>query len=117
MSCCRCCVRCRVCSPGGRASAAKRRASCTRLAPRAEPLERRASMTLAILGLGAAVPPTSVTQHEGQQIARWVCCHKADHAAWLPHIYANSGIDKRHMCLGRAVIRDILDEKRESQSI
>jgi predicted naringenin-chalcone synthase len=74
-------------------------------------------MTLAILGLGTAVPPVSVTRQEGQQIARWVNCHSADQAGWLPHIYGQSGIDKRHMCLGRAVIRDILDETRVSQSI
>ena len=74
-------------------------------------------MTLAILGLGTAVPAESVTQSEGQQIARWVCCHNPEHAAWLPHIYGHSGISKRHMCLGRGVIRDILDETRLSQSV
>ncbi len=74
-------------------------------------------MTLAIMGIGTAVPADSVTQQEGQQIARWVCCHDSEHAAWLPHIYGNSGIDKRHMCLGRAVLRDILDETRSSQSV
>ncbi len=74
-------------------------------------------MTLAIVGLGTAVPPESVSQLEGQQIARWICCHNPEHAAWLPHIYANSGINKRHMCVGRAVIRDILNETRRSQSV
>jgi predicted naringenin-chalcone synthase len=74
-------------------------------------------MTLAILGIGTAVPGDSVTQQEGQQIARWICCQNDEHAKWLPHIYENSGIDKRHMCLGRAVMRDVLDETRTSQSI
>jgi alpha-pyrone synthase len=74
-------------------------------------------MTLAIFGIGTAVPPTSVTQQEGQRIARWVNCPTGEQTGWLPHIYGQCGIDKRHMCLGRAVIRDILDETRESRSI
>src|SRR5262245_55041027 len=74
-------------------------------------------MTLAILGIGTAVPGDSVTQQEGQQIARWVCCHNSEQAAWLPHIYENSGIDKRHMCLGRAILRDVLDETQTSKSV
>src|SRR5262245_30453951 len=74
-------------------------------------------MTLAIIGIGTAVPADSVSQQEGERIAQWVAGRDFEQAKWLPHIYAHSGIDKRHMCLGRGILRDIFEDTRTSQSV
>jgi predicted naringenin-chalcone synthase len=66
-------------------------------------------MSLAILGLGTALPPTTVTQDEAIQIARAVCCGTAEQASWLPALYQGSGIETRHLAFDEAVIRDIRD--------
>jgi predicted naringenin-chalcone synthase len=73
-------------------------------------------MSLAIRGLGTALPPTTVTQSEAMQIARAVCCGSAEQASWLPALYQGSGIESRHLAFDRAVIRDILDGTRHSDS-
>lgn len=73
-------------------------------------------MSLAILGLGTALPPTTVTQAEAIQIARAVCCASEEQASWLPALYQGSEIAKRHFAFDPAVIRDILDHTRLSQS-
>ncbi len=74
-------------------------------------------MTLAILGLGTAVPPASVTQQEAEEIARSICCREEQQEAWLPHLFSHTGIAKRHLCLGQPVIRDVLDGTRDSDSV
>jgi predicted naringenin-chalcone synthase len=66
-------------------------------------------MTLAILGLGTAVPRTAVSRAEGQRIAERINGRTAREAAWLPHVYAGAGIDHRYFCLDPAIIRDALD--------
>jgi hypothetical protein len=41
-------------------------------------------MSLAILGLGTAVPQTKVTREESAGIARSLCCRTPEHETWLP---------------------------------
>lgn len=65
-------------------------------------------MTLAILGIGAAVPPAVVSRAEGERLARRVLPEHTERHAWLPHIYAGAGIDRRHFCIDRAVVDDAL---------
>lgn len=73
-------------------------------------------MPVSILGLGTATPPDTLTQEESREIARRLCCRLPGHDKWLPHLYAQSGIGTRHFCVGRDVIRDILDGTRNSDS-
>lgn len=54
---------------------------------------------IALLSLGAAVPPYQATQ---EATARWMAASFADQPAlgrWLQAIYANSGIETRHTCV------------------
>jgi predicted naringenin-chalcone synthase len=73
-------------------------------------------MSMAIAGLGTAVPVTRVTQAEAMAVARAVCCRTDEQATWLPGLYAHSGIDTRHFAFDTAVMRDVLDGTRHSGS-
>jgi predicted naringenin-chalcone synthase len=73
-------------------------------------------MSLALVGLGTAVPATRVTQAEAMAIARALCCRTDEQATWLPGLYANSGIATRHLAFDAAVVRDLLDGTRHSGS-
>src|SRR5438067_4321750 len=73
-------------------------------------------MSMALAGLGTAVPATRVTRAEAMGIARAVCCRTDEQASWLPGLYAQSGIDTRHLAFDRAVVRDLLDGTRHSGS-
>src|SRR5437870_7319894 len=73
-------------------------------------------MSFAILGMGTAVPPTVIDQDDALHIARSLCCRTAEHVTWLPAMYSNTGIRKRHLALGAHVVRDVLDGTRTSQS-
>jgi predicted naringenin-chalcone synthase len=73
-------------------------------------------MSLAIVGLGTAVPATRVTQAEAMAVARALCCRTDEQATWLPGLYAHSGIDTRHFAFDAAVMRDVLDGTRHSGS-
>lgn len=44
-------------------------------------------MSVSILGLGAAVPANVITQEEGMQLNRKLCCTTEEQATWLPQIY------------------------------
>jgi predicted naringenin-chalcone synthase len=74
-------------------------------------------MTFAILGLGTAVPPAAVGSEDATGIARSLCPRTPEQASWLPGIYEQSGVRRRHMALGGGVVRDILDGTRHSGSI
>jgi predicted naringenin-chalcone synthase len=73
-------------------------------------------MSFAILGLGTAVPPTIIDQTDALNIARRLCCRTDEHATWLPAMYGNTGIRRRHLALGADVVRDVLDGTRASGS-
>lgn len=73
-------------------------------------------MSLAILAVGTALPPTRLTQAEAMAVARALCCRTPEQASWLPGLYQGSGIVHRHLAFDRALIQDILDGTRHSQS-
>jgi predicted naringenin-chalcone synthase len=66
--------------------------------------------------MGTALPPTVVSQQEALGVARALCCRTEEQATWLPAMYSNSGIDTRRLCLGGAVVRDLLEGTRHSGS-
>ncbi len=74
-------------------------------------------MSLTILGLGTAVPPTRVTQDEAAGIARSLCCRTAEQETWLPLMYQHTGIHSRHLAFDRQVVEDVLHGTAHSQSI
>lgn len=74
-------------------------------------------MSLAILNLGTALPGMVIQQTEAFGIARSLCCRTAEHATWLPAMYAGTGIVKRHTVLAPEVIRDVVDGTRHSGSV
>src|SRR5207248_3708194 len=66
-------------------------------------------MSFTVLGIGTAVSPTAVTREEGERMAQRLSCRTDEHATWLPSLYGQLGIGKRHLCHPRAVVRDMLD--------
>src|SRR5947207_11879809 len=74
-------------------------------------------MSIALLGLGTAVPATTIDQREALQLARSLCCRTEEQATWLPTMYGNTGISRRHQVLGAAVVNDVLEGTRHSASV
>jgi predicted naringenin-chalcone synthase len=74
-------------------------------------------MSLALLGLGTALPRTAVTQTESVQIAERICCRTKEQADLLPSLYRQSGIHRRHLAFSPDVIADVLQGTNESGSI
>jgi predicted naringenin-chalcone synthase len=74
-------------------------------------------MSLAIMGLGTAVPPVQITQAEAARIARAVCCRTKEQETWLPVMYDHTGIRSRHLIFDEEVVRDILHDTRHSGSV
>jgi hypothetical protein len=74
-------------------------------------------MSLAIIGLGRSLPDASFTQEEAIRVAQVLCCRSPENETWLPAIYDQSGIGKRHTALGTAVVDDILNGTRLSNSV
>src|SRR3954470_7058750 len=73
-------------------------------------------MSLAILSMGTALPSTIVSQQEALRVTRALCCRTEEQATWLPAMYSQCGIDTRRLCLGDAVLRDVLEGTRFSES-
>ncbi len=73
-------------------------------------------MSLAILGLGTAVPQTHIRQADACAIARSLCCRTDEHETWLPAMYQGTGIGTRHLSLGADVVRDVIEGTRHSGS-
>lgn len=73
-------------------------------------------MSLAILGLGTAVPEAYVDQGIAAAITAGLCCRTAEHRTWLPLIYSQSGIHGRHLVFDQAVIDDVVNGTRHSGS-
>ena len=65
-------------------------------------------MSFAILSIGTALPTTIVSQHDAKAIARSLCCRNAENETWLPAMYDQTGIHKRHLALGDEVLRDLV---------
>ena len=73
-------------------------------------------MSLAILGMGTAVPPTTIDQMDAADIATNLCCRTPEHRTWLPLMYQQTGIRTRHMLFSTAVVRDLKTGSRDSDS-
>jgi alpha-pyrone synthase len=73
-------------------------------------------MSLAILGFGTALPAASYDQNEALFMAQSLCCRTEEQTTWLPSMYEHTGIDKRHLSLGRALIDDVIQGTEHSQS-
>jgi predicted naringenin-chalcone synthase len=74
-------------------------------------------MSFAILGLGTAVPPTSISQTDAINIARAICCRTKEQETWLPLMYDHTGIQFRHLAFGPQVVEDVLNGTTFSQSV
>jgi predicted naringenin-chalcone synthase len=74
-------------------------------------------MTLAILGIGTAVPDTTINQSDALGIARSLCCRTREHESWLPSMYQGTGIVTRRLGLGDDVVHDVVHGTRHSGSI
>jgi prepilin-type processing-associated H-X9-DG protein len=66
-------------------------------------------MTLAILGLGTALPETIINQDEALTIARRLIRPTGEQDTWLPGMYSGTRIRTRHLALAPQVARDVLD--------
>lgn len=73
-------------------------------------------MSLVLLGLGTALPPTRIDQAEAVQVAQAVSGREPEKAHMLPLLYRFSGIQTRHLVLPPDVVRDVLDGTRKSGS-
>ncbi len=73
-------------------------------------------MSLAIRGLGTALPGHSVSQAEAAQVARAICCRTEEQANWLPNLYRQTGITRRHMIFRSQILDDVLHGTRASNS-
>jgi predicted naringenin-chalcone synthase len=74
-------------------------------------------MSLAILGLGTAVPEAIINQTDASNIARSLCCRTPEHQTWLSSMYGGTDIVTRRSSLGSAVVRDVIDGTRHSGSV
>jgi predicted naringenin-chalcone synthase len=74
-------------------------------------------MSFTLFGLGTALPSARVTQPEGLAVARALGGSELHDAAWLPTVYAHSGIEARHQAIGRPALDDVLHGTRHSGSV
>ena len=74
-------------------------------------------MNFTILGFGTAVPAVAFNQAQALRIAETLCNPTAEQATWLPTMYGNTGIERRHMVLADELLDDVLNHTRHSQSV
>jgi predicted naringenin-chalcone synthase len=73
-------------------------------------------MSLAILGLGTALPATIVSQHDASVLNRELCCKTEEQKTWLPAMYQGTGITTRRFAMPTDAVRDVLNGTRFSGS-
>ncbi len=66
-------------------------------------------MAFEILGLGTANPPGKITADEGLRVAQALHDPIVARSSSLNDIYANAGVQTRHMVHGRDVVKDVLE--------
>lgn len=74
-------------------------------------------MSLAILGLGTALPANAVPQPRALDVMKVLCCHDEEQRTALPGLFRHAGIDARHFAVGADVFDDILRGTRTTDSI
>ncbi len=73
-------------------------------------------MTLAILGMGTALPSTEITQPDALRFAQALVPPTDGQASLGRRLYQGAGVAARRSVLGEAVVRDVLDGTRASGS-
>jgi predicted naringenin-chalcone synthase len=73
-------------------------------------------MTVNLSSIETAVPDTCVLSHESLHIANALCGPYMSDAGWLPAVYENCGVKQRYQVLGQAIVNDLLQDTRISQS-
>ncbi|OAI48156.1 hypothetical protein AYO44_07805 [Planctomycetaceae bacterium SCGC AG-212-F19] len=73
-------------------------------------------MSFAILGLGTALPAFRFEQEQAVRVAQVLCLDKRQ-APLVPVLYRQTEITGRNLVLGEAIIRDVIDGTRHSQSV
>jgi len=74
-------------------------------------------MTLAVAGIGTAVPESAVSAEEALRIAEKICCRNDDQAQVLAAFFRHSGIENRHLAFPAEVLRDVLDGTNHTGSV
>ena len=72
-------------------------------------------MSLHLIGMGTAVPEGTASREEGLAVAR-AFCPSLRESTWLPAVYHQTGIDKRHQTLGSELLADLLNGTEVSDS-
>ncbi len=73
-------------------------------------------MSLAILGLGTALPESELSAEQSVEAARRICRPRDDQAEMLGNLYRQTGIRRRHLAFSPAVIGDLLQGTRHTDS-
>lgn len=73
-------------------------------------------MHFAMVGMGTAVPTSSISQRDAAAVARAVCCRTPEQATLLNSLYRQTGIEHRHMVFGHGVVADVLGGTAETGS-
>jgi predicted naringenin-chalcone synthase len=74
-------------------------------------------MSLAVLGLGTAVPETAINRDEAAAVARRISRCSTEDGEFIDSLYHNTGIQTRHLSFAPAVVQDVLRGTRESKSV
>jgi predicted naringenin-chalcone synthase len=75
------------------------------------------TMSFAILGLGTALPPHTISQARAAEVAQVMCCRTEEDASVLPNLYRHTGIATRHMVFGDRIVEDVLQGTAATQCI
>lgn len=70
-----------------------------------------------LLGVGTAVPGTTISQDDAAALACKLCCETPEQVTWLPLMYSQTGIEQRHLVYDPQVVRDVLEGTTRSGSI
>jgi predicted naringenin-chalcone synthase len=66
-------------------------------------------MSVAILGIGTALPRYRITQEEATELAIHVCCKNDEQAALVQPMYRRSGIETRYMAVPPGLAAELSD--------
>jgi len=72
-------------------------------------------MSLVLRGLATAVPAHSASQTQAAAVAQKICCRTEEQAAVVAHLYRQTSIEKRHTVFEDALVRDLVQDTRETK--
>jgi predicted naringenin-chalcone synthase len=73
-------------------------------------------MSLAIVGLGTALPATSMDRQAAAEVAEVLCCRDQEQARWLRGMCEQSGVLTRRTVMPESVVADIRQGTRQTDS-